>query len=286
MRLPLLLPSPVLLLVIAALVVVAERGPDVSRSEADRFFDSLGPSLQKDDSAEVNSPSTEVVVTDARDRGSPASKLEAPAPSVVAAQELNSAGAAPAPSPYATVSKGSESLQLVEEGQFRAAQEELDRALADAAHEARSSLLNMYHDTVQNLQGEMQNMFGVVKLLHIDSENRIGHLAQQERRLEVALMHGQYGKCCCQPAEHTPQCSWSVGEMLLGPYSKMCDRNKKAYTEFLGTAESGAIEEALLDQCGHDKSWVSYTTNQVMNECRADSVKLAQDLETLDAYVQ
>lgn len=273
MRFPALLPPPVPLLLVVATLAGAERGdqrgsPGDGSMEVEEFLDDINP----------HPPDRSVATSEVGFHFVPLSghDLEKSGPAPTPEQ-------APAPSPYASVSHGSESLQLVEESQFRAAQEELDQVLAGSAQELEKSLLSMYHESTQNLRGEMQNMIGVVKLLHLDSESRVDLLAQRERRLELTLMHGQYGKCCCSPSR---ECSWSLGQMLLGPYTKLCDRDKKAYTEFLGTADSGLKEDEMLDMCVHDKGWLSFTTNQVVNECQVESRKLARDLANLDAYVQ
>lgn len=200
----------------------------------------------------------------------------------------------PAPT-MTTLTQGDKELKVIDAVQFRTRLDDLDKVIANTMNEAGASLSSLYQGTSKELQGEMQKMLGVVNLLHEDTTKRVGILANRERRLEVTMMHGQYGKCCCsrpypaisvdesQTDVSLPQCSWSVGQKLLGDYSKMCEMDKVSYTEFLGQPKNGALEDRMLDQCGQTADWLQYTSTQVINECDMLSKKLDRDIGALSA---
>lgn len=194
--------------------------------------------------------------------------------------------------PYITVSIG-ESKHAVDYETFQKSQAAMDDAMTSATNDMAASLEALYTSIGESLRGETQKMLGVVKLLHEDSAKRVDHLIQRERRLEITMMHGQYGKCCCGTAtsentngsESLPQCTWLMGPELLGKYSKKCDMDKHAYTEFLEAPEAGSLEDNMLDQCGQTPGWQKYTSNQIMNECDTFSSKLDRDIEGLSSYI-
>lgn len=180
----------------------------------------------------------------------------------------------------------------LDQATLQKAQQELNQVIADTEREIRQSLESFYTSTKESLQAQTQEMLSVVKSLHADSSKRVELLTQRERRLEIAMKHGEYGKCCCtEPNKESTdvapgQCTWSVGAQLLGKFSKKCDMDKLAYTEFLGQAKDGGLEDRMLDECGQTSEWLQYTSNQIVNDCDEFSQKLDRDITGLSSYLR
>lgn len=183
----------------------------------------------------------------------------------------------------AVLSQGNNNMQIVDVEQLQKSQDNLDRVLADTEKNIAKSLTSLYASTSKHVQGEAYKMFDVVKLMHSDGEDRVRLLLERERRLQVTMMHGQYGKCCCTPGSE-PDCSWSIAPKLLGDFSRKCEMTKNAYTEFLGEQKAGALEDKMLDQCSQAPDWLKFTSNQIVNDCDKYSDKLSRDMNTLGSY--
>lgn len=181
-----------------------------------------------------------------------------------------------------------ESHHVVDKVQLEKAEKYLDTVLADTAQEIQKSLESLYNNAKSDLEGSTLEMLGYTMGLHADSSKRVKLLTRRERRLEIAMMHGEYGKCCCKPAAggSVPVCTWSVGAQLLGKFSRKCDMDKTAYTEFLGYPEEGSLEEQMLDECGKTPEWLQYARNQIVNECDFFDEKLDRDINGLGTYLR
>jgi hypothetical protein len=187
-----------------------------------------------------------------------------------------------------------EAHHVVDKVELEKVEQHLNQVLADTAQEIQKSLESLFMDSKKELQGSTLEMLGYTMGIHADSAKRLKLLTQQERRLEIAMMHGQYGKCCCTPPEgnkteapkNAPTCSWSVGAQLLGKFSRKCDLDKIAYTEFLGYPEEGSLEDQMLDECGKTPDWLQYARNQIVNECDFFEQKLDRDVQGLSSYLR
>jgi len=194
------------------------------------------------------------------------------------------------PSQVITVSEGTNKLQVVDDQTWQKSLEKLDQVMANTGIEIAKELTGLYSQSKKGVEDEISKMIGVVQLLQSDSEQRIDLLVKRERRLEVTMMHGEFGKCCCSAPEvmatspnanndTKPQCSWSIGPVLLGKYSKKCEKDKHAYTEFLAEPQAGYLQDNMLDQCSQTPDWQQYTSNQIVNECGEYSRQLGAALD-------
>jgi len=180
---------------------------------------------------------------------------------------------------------------IVSEEEFLKIVEASDNAIQTSQQQLKEVFMSSFADAMRTLRVEMRESFDILKEIQKDGLARVEALALQERRLEVAMLHGSAGKCCCQRNSQSATnrvCHWTKQQRLVGEESKQCELDLQEYSIDLNSRSSqvGQTEQLLLDQCAESPYWLEHATDPLINDVKHCSPKLDQDMATLEAFLQ